>query len=59
MAQDAFLEALDNNSLRVRILEKEPENLDSALKLACRLEAFDRSVSQETSSADGRREKAK
>ena len=54
-----FLEALDNSSLRVRILEKEPVNLDDALKLACRLEAFDKSASQEATNAstDARRDK--
>ena len=38
---DAFLEALDDQALRVRILEKEPKNLDDALNMASRLEAFD------------------
>ena len=38
---DAFLEALQDQALRVRILEKEPKNLDDALNLASRLEAFD------------------
>jgi len=59
VARDAFLEALDNSSLRVRILKKEPVNLDDALKLACRLEAFDKSASQEATNAstDARRDK--
>ena len=38
---EAFLEALDDHALRVRILEKEPKNLDDALNLVSRLEAFD------------------
>ena len=38
---DAFLEALDDQALRFRILEKEPKKLDDALNLASRLEAFD------------------
>ena len=61
VARDAFLEALDNSSLRVRVLEKEPVNLDDALKLACRLEAFDKSTSQEAmkSSTDTRRDSTK
>ena len=33
--------ALVDQALRVRILEKEPKNLDDALNLASRLEAFD------------------
>ena len=51
VARDAFLEALDDSSIRVRILEKEPPDLDTALKIACRLEAFDKG-----SSATGRTE---
>ena len=38
---DAFLEALDEQALRVCILEKEPRNVDDALNLASWLEAFD------------------
>ena len=41
VGRDAFLEALDDQALRVRILEKEPTNLDDALNMANRLEAFD------------------
>ena len=37
---DAFLEALNDQALRVHILE-EPKNLDDALNIARRLEAFD------------------
>ena len=41
VGRDAFLEALDDQTLRVRILEKEPKHLDDALNMASRLEAFD------------------
>ena len=41
VGRDAFLEALDDQALRGRILEKELRNLDDALNLASRLEAFD------------------
>ena len=41
VGRDAFLEALDDQAQRVRILEKEPKNLDDALNMASRLEAFD------------------
>jgi len=41
VARDSFLEALGNNDFRVRILEKEPPDLDTALNYAVRLEAFD------------------
>ena len=34
VGRDTFLEALDNQTLRVRILEKEPKNLDEALNMA-------------------------
>ena len=40
VGRDAFLEALDDQTLRVRILEKEPKNVDEALNIASRLEAF-------------------
>ena len=45
VGRDAFLEALDNQKLRVRILEREPLTLDEALNAAVRLEAFDRKSS--------------
>ena len=41
VARDSFLGALDNNTFRVRILEREPPDLDTALNIAVRLEAFD------------------
>jgi len=46
VARDAFLDALDNNNLRIKILEREPVSLDDALKLACRFEAFDKTSAQ-------------
>ena len=41
VGRDAYLEALDDQALRVRILEQEPQHLDDALNMASRLEAFD------------------
>jgi len=41
VSRDAFLDALDDPNLRVRIMEREPATLDEALSLACRLEAYD------------------
>ena len=38
--RSAFLDAFDGQALRVRILDKEPKNLDDALNLVRRLEAF-------------------
>jgi hypothetical protein len=43
---------LDNNSLRVRILEHEPQTLDDALRIARRLEAYDKSAVPTSASAD-------
>jgi len=40
VGRDSFLEALNNRTLRVRLLEKEPRTLEEALSIACRLEAF-------------------
>ena len=37
---DAFLEALVDQALRVRILENDPQNLVDALNMASRLEVF-------------------
>ena len=39
--RDAFLEALNDQMLRVRILEKEPKNVDEALNIPSRFEAYD------------------
>ena len=41
IGRDALMKALDDQMLRVRILEKEPKNLDEALNMASRLDAFD------------------
>ena len=42
VGRDAFLQALNNPAMCVRILEKEPVSLDDALNLASRLEAYDK-----------------
>jgi hypothetical protein len=44
VGRDAFLDALNNPAMRIRILEKEPTTLEEALTLACRLEAYDRAA---------------
>ena len=41
VGRDAFLEVFNDQTRRVRILEKEPKNVDEALNIASRLEAFD------------------
>ena len=55
MAHDAFFDALGDQSLTVRILEKDPMTLDEALKLACRLEAIAGSPPQDDYDDRGRR----
>jgi hypothetical protein len=45
VGRDAFLDALDNDNLRIRILEREPQTLEAALKIASKLEAYDKSTS--------------
>ena len=41
VGRDAFLEALDDQALRVRVLEKEPNKLGRRSHMASRLKAFD------------------
>ena len=48
VARDAFLEALDDPQLRIRILEREPTTLDEALRIACHYEALERDSNPET-----------
>jgi len=43
VGRDAFLEALGNPSLRVRILERVPTTMEEALRIALNLEALDKS----------------
>ena len=59
VARDAFLDALDSNNLRIRILEREPVSLDDALKLACRFEAFDKTSTQPVQETRPNRDKEK
>lgn len=40
IARDAFLDSLNDSSLRIRVLEKEPPTIDAALAIVCRLEAY-------------------
>src|SRR5208282_4239076 len=41
VGRDAFLDALNNHEMRIRVLEKEPSTLEEALSIACRLEAYE------------------
>jgi hypothetical protein len=44
IARDAFLTALDNPEFELKIREREPEDLDQAVKLALRFEVFKQAV---------------
>ena len=59
VGHDVFLEALNDQSLRVRILEKEPKTLDKALNVASRLEAFDRVENRESKEEEYHRKKGR
>jgi len=41
VARDSFLDALDDHAFRIRILEKDPTDMDTALQIAVKLEAYD------------------
>ena len=56
VGRDAFLDAVDDPALRLRILEWEPKDLDEALQLASRFEAHGRSFTSKEE-ADGEKEK--
>jgi len=49
VGRDAFLDALNDNELRIRILEWAPQDLRQAMSLACRFEAY-----RQTAPSDGR-----
>ena len=57
LARDAFLDALDDESVRQRILEKDPPTLDAALKIACHLEAIRRPTPPPTWDDNHRRDR--
>jgi len=56
VGRDAFLEALGDPSLRVRILDKSPLTMEEALRIALNLEALDRSRETETRAMAGQGE---
>jgi len=55
MARDAFVESLDDPSLRIRVLERDPTTLEEALKIASRLEALGAGDVEESWNDLGRR----
>ena len=57
MGRDAFLDALNDPKLRVRILEWERKDLDETLQLACRFEVYGKSTAPGSDGADGERDR--
>ena len=55
IARDAFVESLGDPTLRLRVLERDPETLEQALKLASRLEALGYGDKEDTWDDVGRR----
>ena len=49
VGRDAFLDALENQNLHVRILEREPKTLEEALSIASKLEAYERTATPKDS----------
>lgn len=48
VGRDAFLDALDDYQLRIRVLEREPQTLEAALSIASKLEAYRKSADAST-----------
>ena len=40
IGRDAFLDALCDSALRIRVLDQQPATLDEALNIVCRMEAY-------------------
>jgi len=52
IGRDAFLTALDNPALKIRVLDQRPATLDEALQAVVRMEAYGGSSSSETNNLD-------
>jgi hypothetical protein len=61
VGRDAFLEALADPVLRVRVLDQQPATLDDALAIVCRMEAYSGSgsISGDGCSDDGDRKRVR
>ena len=44
VAKEAFIAALDDPSLQIKVMEKEPENIEAALRIASKQEAYETAV---------------
>ena len=54
-AKDAFVDALDDRELMIRVMEREPKNLEEAFKISERMELYSRRVDHtERNDSDGR-----
>ena len=51
IGRDFFLDALDDQALRIRVLDQQPRTLDEALSIVCRMEAYSK-PSSGTSNVD-------
>jgi len=54
IAKDSFLDALDDPKLRREILIQQPQNLDAALAVASRMEAYDKESHEQSDVEQGR-----
>ena len=45
VAKEAFLSAVDDPSLQLKVMEREPKTIEDALNIASKLEAYERSLS--------------
>ena len=60
VGRDAFLEALADPVLRVRVLDQQPTTLDDALAIVCRMEAYSGvAISGDCGSDDGDRKRVR
>ena len=49
IAKDAFIDALDDKELTIRVMEREPQTLDEAYKIAERMELYSKRVNMQDS----------
>jgi len=59
VGRDSFLDALDNHAFRIRILEKDPTDMDTALQIAVKLEAYDSGRTEQSHAGVDRVQKPK
>ena len=52
VAKDAFIDALEDKELMIRVMEREPQTLDEAYKIAERMELYTRKVNSDDREGD-------